>query len=86
MTSTDKPKARRGFAVMDPAKQREIAAKGGRSLSPEQRSFSQDRSLASAAGQKGGQSVRPERRSFSMDRNLAASAGRVGGSRRPSAS
>lgn len=48
-------KLRRGFAVMDPARQREIAAKGGAALPPEKRSFSQDPDLASRAGRKGGQ-------------------------------
>ena len=51
---TDKPKARRGFAAMSPEKQREIARKGGRSVDPARRSFSQNRSLAAAAGRKGG--------------------------------
>jgi general stress protein YciG len=54
---------RRGFASMDPAKQRLIARKGGESVPSEKRSFSQDRRLASAAGRKGGirsqGSVRP---------------------------
>jgi general stress protein YciG len=45
----------RGFAAMDERKQREIASKGGKSVSPEDRSFSQDRELASEAGRKGGQ-------------------------------
>jgi general stress protein YciG len=45
----------RGFASMDPAKQREIASKGGRSVPPEQRSFSKNHELASAAGRKGGE-------------------------------
>jgi uncharacterized protein len=45
----------RGFASMDPAKQREIASKGGRSVPPEQRSFSRNHELASAAGRKGGE-------------------------------
>lgn len=50
----DTPKARRGFAAMDPDKQREIARKGGLSVDPARRSFSQDRSLAAAAGRAGG--------------------------------
>lgn len=48
-------KSRRGFAAMDPEKQREIARKGGASVNPASRSFSQDRELASAAGRKGGE-------------------------------
>jgi hypothetical protein len=35
--------AKRGFAAMDPARQREIARKGGASVPDEKRSFSQDR-------------------------------------------
>lgn len=46
----------RGFASMDPEKQREIARKGGRSVPDEKRSFSQNHSLASEAGRKGGHS------------------------------
>jgi len=45
----------RGFASMDEDKQREIASKGGQSVSDDKRSFSQDRELASEAGRKGGQ-------------------------------
>ena len=44
--------SKRGFASMDPERQREIARKGGAS---EKRSFSQDRSLAAQAGRKGGE-------------------------------
>jgi uncharacterized protein len=45
----------RGFASMDPAKQREIASKGGKSVPPEARSFSKNHALASEAGRKGGE-------------------------------
>lgn len=45
----------RGFASMDPAKQRAIASKGGQSVPPEERSFSKDPELAASAGRKGGQ-------------------------------
>lgn len=55
MTDTTKPKAKRGFAAMDPARQREIARKGGAAVDPTKRSFSQDRDLAAAAGRKGGE-------------------------------
>ena len=48
------PPRPRGFAAMSPEKRREIAAKGGASLTPEQRSFARDPDLARAAGQKGG--------------------------------
>ena len=45
----------RGFASMDPQKQRQIASKGGKSVAAEARAFSQNPSLASEAGRKGGQ-------------------------------
>jgi general stress protein YciG len=48
-------KSNRGFASMDENKQREIASKGGKSVPPEERSFSKDRGLASEAGKKGGE-------------------------------
>ena len=47
--------SRRGFASMDPARQKEIARKGGASVPSEKRSFSQDRTLAAQAGRKGGE-------------------------------
>jgi len=57
--STDEPGARsgvkrRGFGSMDPELQRMIAKKGGAAVPARKRSFSQDRSLAAAAGRKGG--------------------------------
>src|SRR5215467_13654493 len=76
---TDGQKSNRGFASMDQAKQREIASKGGQSVPPEKRSFSQDPHLAASAGRKGGEAVPPEGRSFSQNRELAAEAGRKGG-------
>ena len=75
-----RPKSTRGFASMDAARQREIASKGGQSVPPEKRSFSQDPQLAAAAGRKGGLSVSNADRSFSRNRQLAAEAGRKGGS------
>jgi general stress protein YciG len=47
----------RGFAALklsNPERMRELAAKGGASLKPHQRSFSRDSDLASRAGAKGG--------------------------------
>jgi len=76
---SDGQKSNRGFASMDQAKQREIASKGGQSVPPEKRSFSQDPQLAASAGRKGGEAVPPEGRSFSQNRELAAEAGRKGG-------
>jgi general stress protein YciG len=69
----------RGFASMDPEKQRAIARKGGESVPHEKRSFSQNPGLAAEAGRKGGQSVNPNKRSFSRNHTLASEAGRKGG-------
>jgi uncharacterized protein len=74
-----KPKSKRGFASMDPEKQREIARKGGKSVPAEKRSYAQNTELAAAAGRKGGMSVDPAKRSFSVNRELAANAGAKGG-------
>ena len=57
-------KKRRGFAVMSPEQRRSIASKGGKSLAPEQRSFSKDRGLASAAGKAGGLAAQRRRAKF----------------------
>jgi general stress protein YciG len=72
-------KSRRGFASMDPKRQREIARMGGVSVPAEKRSFSQNSELAAKAGQIGGSSVDPANRSFSRNRELAAESGRKGG-------
>ena len=50
--------SKRGFASMDPERQREIARKGGASVPGEKRSFAKDRDLAASAGRKGGESSR----------------------------
>lgn len=51
----DPPRARRGFAAMNPERRREIARKGGASVPSEKRSFAKDRDLAASAGRKGGE-------------------------------
>ena len=78
MAPAPKPSSR-GFASMDPEKQRAIARKGGESVPNEKRSFSQNHGLAAAAGRKGGHSVNPTKRSFSQNHLLASEAGRKGG-------
>jgi general stress protein YciG len=75
----EKTKSTRGFASMDPEKQRAIARKGGESVPNEKRSFSQNPALAAAAGRKGGTHVDPAKRSFSQNHALASEAGRKGG-------
>jgi len=77
MTTSEPPK--RGFAAMSPEKRLAAAAKGGKSVPNDKRSFSQNAELAVAAGRKGGKSTSPENRSFSMNRSLAVEAGRKGG-------
>jgi len=64
MAQDNKPSgtSNRGFASMDPALQRQIASKGGRSVPPEERSFSKDRALAAEAGRKGGEASHGGRR------------------------
>ena len=47
-------RGRQGFASMDAAKQRAIAAKGGSAVPPEKRPFARNPALAAAAGRKGG--------------------------------
>jgi general stress protein YciG len=63
-TPRDLAKGKRGFASMDPAKQRELASKGGKSVPQEKRTFSRLREIAVAAGRKGGLN---SRRSASKD-------------------
>jgi general stress protein YciG len=72
-------KNKRGFASMDPEKQRAIARKGGESVPREKRTFSQNAELAAQAGRKGGKGVNPTNRSFARDKDLAKSAGSKGG-------
>jgi general stress protein YciG len=47
-------RGRQGFASMDAAKQRAIAAKGGSAVPAEKRPFARNPALAAAAGRKGG--------------------------------
>ncbi len=62
--------SQRGFASMDPAKQREIASKGGQSVPREKRSFSKNHAPAAQAGAKGGRSLPDEKHSCSKQRQL----------------
>ena len=63
-TQTPRPSgvSKRGFASMDPERQREIARKGGARVPSEKRSVSQDRGLAAQAGRKGGEASHGARR------------------------
>lgn len=75
-TAGRKP-AKRGFAAMDPTRQREIARKGGASVPDEKRSFSQDRGLAAAAGRKGGEASHGGGRTSAPSREDESRASRV---------
>jgi len=73
----------RGFAAMDPEKQRELAAMGGKAVQGSKRSFSVNRKLASEAGRKGGMAVPAHKRKFSTDRAFAARVAAKGGANVP---
>lgn len=49
----EQKKSKRGFASMNPERQREIASRGGKSVPSEKHSFSQSPELAAKAGRKG---------------------------------
>lgn len=68
----DNGTARRGFASMDPAKQKEIASKGGRAAHEKGRAHEFTSDEAREAGRKGGQAV-------SRNRAHMAEIGRQGG-------
>lgn len=63
----------RGFAAMDPDKQREIASKGGKKAHADGTAHEFTSDEAKVAGKKGGQTV-------SADRKHMAEIGRLGGS------
>lgn len=77
MTETPKTpeKKPRGFAAMDPAKQREIARRGGKIAHLRGNAHEFTPEEAREAGRKGGQSV-------SKDRKHMAEIGRLGGEAR----
>lgn len=60
-------------------RRREIASIGGKSVKPEQRSYSRDRKLASESGRKGGKNLPAHKRYFARNRDAAREAGRKGG-------
>jgi len=72
-------KSRRGFASMDPSRQREIASKGGRAAHEKGTAHEWSSDEARVAGQKGGIAV-------SKDRAHMAAIGREGGESRSRAS
>lgn len=68
-------KARRGFAVMDPQRQREIASEGGRAAHERGNAHEFTSEEARQAGRKGGQSI-------SQNREHMAAIGSKGGAKR----
>jgi general stress protein YciG len=79
-TETSQPrstetKSNRGFASMDPSKQREIASKGGRAAHEKGTAHQFSANEAREAGKKGGGTV-------SQDRHHMAEIGRIGGQAR----
>ena len=64
--------SKRGFAAMDPAKQKEIASKGGKAAHAKGTAHEFSADEARAAGRKGGEAV-------SRDRDHMARIGRAGG-------
>jgi general stress protein YciG len=70
-----RPKSNRGFASMDPARQREIASKGGRAAHEKGTAHEWTPEEARQAGRKGGEIV-------SRDRAHMAAIGREGGGAR----
>ncbi|WEF35387.1 KGG domain-containing protein [Pseudoduganella chitinolytica] len=73
-----KSTAKRGFAAMDEATQRQIASKGGQAAHQKGTAHEFDSEEARRAGQKGGEAV-------SRDREHMAEIGRKGGESRQSA-
>ncbi len=67
-------KSERGFAAMDPARQREIASKGGKAAHEKGTAHEWNSQEAREAGRKGGETV-------SKDRHHMAEIGRRGGER-----
>jgi len=78
LSGVQKPPAKRGFAAMNEAQQREIASKGGQAAHQKGTAHEFDTEEARRAGQKGGEVV-------SRDREHMAEIGRKGGESRQSA-
>ncbi len=74
-SETTQPRKPRGFAAMDPEKQRLIASKGGRIAHQRGHAHEFTPEEAREAGRKGGQSV-------SRDRKHMAAIGKLGGEAR----
>jgi hypothetical protein len=60
-SEVNKSPKRGGFGALDKESRCEIAAKGGKSVKPENRSFSKDHDLAVRAGKMGGKARQAKR-------------------------
>src|SRR5436190_24176405 len=72
-------KSRRGFAAMDPAKQREIASKGGKAAHAKGRAHEFTPEQAREAGRKGGLRAHQKGTAHQFTPQEAQEAGRKGG-------
>jgi general stress protein YciG len=72
-------KRARGFAAMDPAKQREIASKGGRAAHVKGTAHEFTAEEAAAAGRKGGKAAHEKGTAHEFSREEAVAAGRKRG-------
>src|SRR5262249_58789824 len=72
-------KSKRGFAAMDPMKQRQIASKGGKAAHQKGTAHEFTPEEARAAGRKGGQAAHERGRAHEFTPEEARAAGRKGG-------
>jgi general stress protein YciG len=77
--SLEKPKQRRGFAAMDPAKRKAIASKGGKAARASGRAHKFTSGQAKTVGAKGGWAAHQSGRAHQFTREEAQAAGRKGG-------
>jgi general stress protein YciG len=75
----ERPKACRGFAAMDPEKQREIASRGGRAAHARGRAHTFTSETAREAGRRGGKSAHRKGTAHKFTSAEAREAGRNGG-------
>ena len=69
----------RGFAAMDPEKQKEIASQGGKAAHESGNAHEFDSEEAKKAGQKGGKAAHQSGNAHEFDSDEAREAGRKGG-------
>lgn len=74
-----KRKAARGFAAMDPQRQREIASRGGKAAHQKGTAHEFNAEEARIAGSKGGQAAHRKGTAHEFDSDEAREAGRKGG-------